>query len=408
MCDIINSHLAIMDLTVLFLNRSSQTIFSGWWYTVDRISVFVICVLVCLGIIACATASPPVALRIGADAFFFVKKHFAHVAIALTTMFSLSLLSPKQIKLATIPCILFLTIIMILTPIYGVEIKGAKRWIVVFGMHMQPSEFLRPWLVVTTAWLLDIAYITSNGIYYAFAMGLYVLLTLCILAQPDVGMTVMLAAVWVSQIFVSRLNTMWIICVGAFLVLCCGASYLIFPHVQQRLHGFMHSGGAENYQITKSIDAFNNGGVFGMGPGQGTTKNYIPDSHSDFVFSVIGEEFGLLVCVVIMLLYCFVAINSILRSMSQGHVFSISATTGLAIQLQMQVIINIGVVTRLLPTTGVTMPLISYGGSSMIATGMTLGLMLALTRYANHETLRLPRIQSWHTLGSSPPAIYNQ
>jgi cell division protein FtsW len=192
----------------------------------------------------------------------------------------------------------------------------------------------------------------------------------------------MMLAVWAAQIFLSRLSFTWILGASAVLLSCIFVAYMTFAHVRQRVDNFLLAGsGSEHYQVVKSLEAFSSGGVLGLGPGRGVIKNSLPDGHADFVLAVIGEEFGTVACICIILSYLVISFSCIMRARAMDSEFCISAAIGLALQLHLQALVNIGVVIRLLPTTGVTLPLISYGGSSMMATGMTVGAMLALTRH---------------------------
>lgn len=368
----------------MFLDRTSQNVLSEWWHTVDRTSLLLTYALILIGILVCATASPAVSATIGVSPFFFFKKHIIHATLAGILVWFFSLLTPKQIQLLSLPAMAILILVLLIVPLYGMEIKGARRWLTLYGMQMQPSELIRPWLAVITAWLLDKA--SANKKAYLFLGLICAIVVGCIMAQPDIGMAVMIAAVWISQLFVSKVRIIWIASLCSCFLICGATAYYTLPHVQQRISSFLHKsdGSLDHYQISKSIDAFSNGGLLGMGPGQGVVKNRIPDSHADFVFAVIGEEFGLILCISIMLIFLVKAIRCTLKACSQEPAI-LCTVIGLISQLQIQLIVNIGVAIRLLPTTGVTLPLISYGGSSMLASGATIGIVLAFTRSGNKK-----------------------
>jgi cell division protein FtsW len=369
------------------ISRSSQSTFSQWWYAVDRASLVLALVLACIGVIACGLASPAVALRVHLEEFALLKRHLVHVVLAVTLLFAVSFAQHWQIKLVALVGFCALMIAMTYAIFYGADIKGAKRWIYCHGFNMQPSEFLRPCLVVLTAWLLERA--SRNDRYYVLAVLPCTIASVALACQPDIGMVMMVAAVLGVQLFISRLSVVWVAGAGASLAVCLLLAYLTFGHVRTRIDSFLAVGGShhDQYQIVKSLEAFSNGGLFGTGPGRGIVRSSIPDSHSDFVLAVVAEEFGMFTCLCIVFSYLFIAISCVLRARACDSEFCRSAAIGLAAQLQLQALINVGVVTRLLPTTGITLPFVSYGGSSMLATGMTVGAMLALTRYRMH---RLP------------------
>jgi cell division protein FtsW len=247
---------------------------------------------------------------------------------------------------------------------------------------MQPSEFFKPILAVTNAWLINEQYRDRKfpGILLS---GCSVAITIpFILMQPDIGMTIIIVSAWIGQLFISGLSTVMLGCFLASSVGACFGLYFTVPHFADRIDRFMMNGGedADVYQVQKSLEAFRSGGLFGKGPGEGIIKNMVPDSHSDFVFSVIAEEYGFIVCFMIIALFVILIIRSMMRATTSSSIFSICATFGIVLQLGLQMLINTATSLNLIPTKGMTMPFISYGGSSLLSSAISVGILLAITK----------------------------
>jgi cell division protein FtsW len=272
-----------------------------------------------------------------------------------------------------------LTLVLVL--IYGTEIKGARRWISLFGQSLQPSEFIKPLFSVFTAWLLSKNYRTDDWKEYRVSGFFFVVLVLLLLLQPDVGMTLVVAAVWAGQLFIAGIPMIWVAVLAmAGFILVIGA-YNFFPHVTYRVDSFLASfDGQGSYQVKRSLQAFEGGGLFGRGPAEGVVKQNLPDSHTDFIFAVAGEEFGALACILIVALYGVIVVRGLIKMLHEEDMFVLLAVSGLLIQFGIQASINMGVALNLFPTKGMTLPFISYGGSSMLAISIAMGMMLALTR----------------------------
>lgn len=353
-----------------------------WLMSIDRVTLSVALALLAIGIWVSIASTPAVAMKLGLPPFYFVKQHILIVPIAVLIMVFISFLQVRHIRrLALIGYFICIGLI-ICTLIFGVEIKGARRWISLFGFSIQPSEFLKPTLAILTAWLISEQYRDRQfpGIMLsAICMALIVPL---LLFQPDVGMSVVLVLTWFAQLFISGLSIFMII---GFTLLSIGSLvglYFILPHFASRIDKFLLpvDGDTDLYQIQKSIEAFKNGGLWGKGPGEGVIKTLLPDSHSDFVFSVIGEEFGFIVCVLIIVLFIILIIRSVSQIMKSSGLFNFTAVFGILFQITLQVLINICTALNLIPTKGMTLPFISYGGSSMLATAISLGIVLAITK----------------------------
>jgi cell division protein FtsW len=375
-----------------FSRRDTTSILGEWWWTVDRITFFALMLIIIIGIFLSFAASPSVAERLNLGGFYFVKKHILMVIPATIIMIGVSLLTPQQIRYLSLWVYCIGLILVIATFFWGVEIKGAKRWIHIVGFQIQPSEFIKPAFAVLVAWVLSKSYHDETFPGFPMALGLLLGTLFFLLIQPDFGMSLLVVATWMAQIFVAGMPLTWI----AFLA--CGAvftliiAYFLLPHVASRIDQFLDPGSLnphqDLYQIRQSLEAFKQGGIFGCGPGEGHIKRHIPDVHADFVFSVAGEELGMLVCILIVLLFAGIVIRSLSKCLHQQSLFVVWATTGLAIQFGIQSFINLASSLHLIPTKGMTLPFISYGGSSMLALGLGMGMLLGLTR-KHHGSLSL-------------------
>lgn len=367
--------------------RDDRSVIGQWWWTVDRWSLGAILAIMAFGVLLTLAASPPAAERIGADSFMFAKRQFIFLPMALLVMLGISLASPRHVRRLALLVFCGSLVLLAATFVIGVEIKGARRWISVPGLSsLQPSEFAKPSLAVISAWLLAQSR-TERRVpgYFLCTLLVGTVLALLIL-QPDLGMSVVVAAVWGAQLFVVGLP-MWIAgfgAVGAASALV--GSYFAFSHVRSRFDRFLDPSSGDNYQVNTSLEAFMNGSLFGRGPGEGTVKAQLPDAHTDFVMAVAGEEFGLVVCLLILGLFAFVTLRSMSRASKETSLFITLAATGLAVQFGLQAAINMGSTIQLIPAKGMTLPFISYGGSSALAMAICLGMLLSLTR--EHAGLR--------------------
>ncbi|CAO4847113.1 MAG: putative peptidoglycan glycosyltransferase FtsW [Holosporales bacterium] len=368
----------------MLIPRRDNTLVGRWWWTIDRWSLAGLLMIIVIGIIMSFAASPPVAHRLNLGTFFFVKRHILMTLPAVGLMIGISLLSPIQIRRLSTIGLLIGIFLLGLTLIQGVEIKGARRWLNIAGNSIQSSEFIKPFFAVFVAWMFSEKAKNQGvpGIMISFmAMLLFVFL---LMMQPDLGMTVVVVFTWCVQLFLSGIPFIWIGIVAGLGVMALIGAYCFFPHVTKRIDQFLDPAAGdvkhEMYQITQSLEAFMNGGFFGKGPGEGIVKKHVPDAHADFVFSVAGEEFGFIVCSIIVFLFAFIVLRALLRSLSDTSLFVVLSTCGLASQFALQTFVNMASTLHLIPTKGMTMPFISYGGSSQLALGIGVGMMLALTR----------------------------
>jgi cell division protein FtsW len=361
------------------LSRADNSMLGRWWWGVDRWTLGAIGMLIGFGYIMMLAASPAVAERIGTSRETFILKQVVFLALAGAIVVLVSMLSPKDIRrLAIIGCVIALGLTAA-TMVIGMEIKGARRWISLPGMSVQPSEFLKPCFAVTAAWLLSEAKKSPRfpGMLLAFAIcGLILML---LKSQPDIGMLAVITVVFLAQLYVNGLP---LILVGMAMGLMGGGAvmaYTFLPHVRVRFDGFW-KGEGDHYQINTALEAFGNGGFIGRGAGEGRVKDILPDAHADFVYAVAGEEFGMLICVVILAVFAFIVMRGLLRLLREQDLFVVLSCTGLVTGFGLQAFVNMASTLGLIPTKGMTLPFISYGGSSVIAVALGMGMLLALTR----------------------------
>jgi cell division protein FtsW len=360
--------------------RTDTSVLARWWWTVDRWALAALIALAAMGVLLILAASPAVAQRIGLDSFYFVRRQLALLIPALAAMAAISLLPIAAVRrLAAIGLAAFLAL-TVLTLVVGVEIKGARRWIAFGGLSLQPTEFVKPCFAVVSAWMFSEQLRDRGFPGYWFAGALYAAVIGLMLLQPDFGMAVVVTVVWFGQFFLAGLPMAWIFALGACAAVGMVGAYFAFAHVASRIDRFLDRSAGDSFQINRSLEAFMNGGLWGRGPGEGTVKDVIPDVHADFIFAVAGEEYGLFVCLLIVGLFAFVVVRGLFRLLSEANLFVLLATTGLLTQFGLQALINMGSSLHLIPTKGMTLPFISYGGSSLLALAFGMGMMLALTR----------------------------
>lgn len=371
-----------------FFERTDRSLIARWWWTVDKGMMFGLLALIVIGISLVASASPAVATRIGAAPTHFITRHIIFAIPTACILIAMSMMGHQMIRrigtLVFVGAVLFMLVI----PIFGTDIKGAQRWISIFGFSLQPSEFMKPAFAIVSAWLIAHQKKDPDFKGYIFSVGLYAFMVLLLLSQPDFGMTVVLTFLFISQAFLAGLPFRYLIMLGLGSIIAVVCVYYTFDHVKSRIDRFMDpEGGGDTYQIEKSLEAFANGGLIGVGPGQGTVKNAIPDAHADFIFAVSGEEYGLLLTIGLVALFGFILLRGFSRLMETTDLFVILAAGGILSMFGIQAFIHMGSSLHLLPTKGMTLPFISYGGSSIVAMGFAMGVVLGLTRREARRTI---------------------
>ncbi len=360
--------------------RTDNSIFAQWWWTVDRAMLGAVLTLAILGIVLVATASPSVAERIGIDNYHFLNRHIMILMPALAIMFGVSFLDQRTIRRLASLMFIGSVIALILVLLTGAEIKGAQRWIRILGFSLQPSEFMKPAFAILAAWFMAMQKEKSGFKGNVITALLYFITITLLLLQPDLGMTLIITAIWGVQIFLAGFPFRLLAILLALGAIGIVGAYAGFDHVQSRIDRYVHPETGDTYQVDKSLQAFQNGGVFGTGPGQGTVKTGLPDAHADFIFSVGAEEMGLIFVFGVLLIYTFILLRGYNRLMECNDIFVVLAVGGLLTMFGLQALVHIGSSLHLLPTKGMTLPFMSYGGTSLLSMGVSFGMILALTR----------------------------
>ncbi len=361
-------------------SRTDRSAMVEWWRTIDQPTLICILGLAIFGVfVSVATGSASEARGLGVAAQYFVR-HAIFTGFAIAALLLVSMRSVREVR--TLGIILFVGALgaMALTLLIGPEVNGATRWLRFGPLSVQPAEFLKPAFVVLVAWTLS----QGNRVpgFPGYSLALFILLAplFLLLLQPDVGQSVLLTAVWGALLFAAGLPFVWTVGLAVAAGVMLGAAYVIFPHVTDRINAYLMGTEGGLTQVDFALRAMRNGGLFGTGPGEGTVKVHVPDAHTDFAFAVMGEELGLWTCIAVAVIFLVIVTRGIIRSMGERDHFVQLAAAGLFLLVGMQAFINMGVNVGLLPAKGMTLPFISYGGSSLVATGITLGFALALTR----------------------------
>jgi len=362
------------------ISREQRTPLSEWWWTVDRLLLAAFMTLMLGGVILSLAASPPVAARIGLDPFHFFNRHVMFLVPSMIVMLAVSFLSPRQVRRTALIVFTVSVILVVATLLFGPEVKGSKRWITIVGINIQASESLKPAFVVLVAWLFAESARRPEMPATSMALGTLLLTVTLLVLEPDFGQTMLLLMVWGTLFFIAGMRMIWVFgLMGAGAVGLFGA-YMLVPHVAGRIKRFMDPASGDTFQVDMAMESFTHGGWFGQGPGEGTVKRILPDSHTDFVFAVAAEEFGIILCLALLALFAFIVIRALARAYQSEDLFARFAAAGLAIMFGIQASINMAVNLHLMPAKGMTLPFISYGGSSMISLAYGVGMLLALTR----------------------------
>lgn len=361
--------------------QSGEAVVTRWWRTVDRVTISCVLALFCIGLLLGFAASPPLALRNGHAPFYYVERQAIFGILALVTLFAASMFSPLQIRRLASLGFLAAFLAIALLPVFGTDFgKGAVRWYSLGFASLQPSEFLKPVFTIVIAWLIaadqEIAGPPGKTISFGLTLAIVGLLAI----QPDFGQSVLVLFVWCVIYFVAGAPMGRVAAFGAAFL---GAGYLAYQnseHFARRIDGFFSPTLDPYSQLARAENAIREGGILGAGVGEGAVIWSLPDAHTDFIIAVAAEEYGLMMVLGIIGLYATIALRSYFRLMRERDPFIRLAGTGLVSLLSLQAFINLGVAVRILPAKGMTLPFVSYGGSSLIATGLLVGMLLCLTR----------------------------
>ena len=361
-------------------SRLDRNPLADWWWTVDRLLFVLIVLLMIAGIVLGLAGSPPVAERLGLPTFHFVIRQAVILAPAFLLMVIASFLTPRAVRRSALAIYLVAMALVVATLLFGAEVKGAKRWINVAGIALQPSEFVKPAFIILVAWAFS-----EGGRRKDVPGNLIGFLLLCVtivplVLQPDIGQTMLIAISWSGIVFLSGLHMFWVVGIGGIGAAGLAAAYQFLPHVRDRIDRFRNPEVGDTFQVDNAIQSFIEGGWFGKGPGEGTIKRILPDSHTDFVFAVTAEEFGVIACLILLTVFAIVVLRGLSLARQNEEPFCRLAASGLIILFGIQAAINMAVNVHLIPAKGMTLPFISYGGSSLISLGLAMGFLLAVTR----------------------------
>ena len=362
------------------VSRAETTAFARWWWTIDKTLLFALLALIAVGLILSFAASPPVAERNGYGTYHFVIRHFVFAVPAVFTLIAVSFFTPRQVRRAALILFAGALVMIILTLFIGVEVKGARRWIGAGGLTVQPAEFIKPGFVVITAFLLSEGSQRPDLPGRLLAVFLLALVIAPLVAQPDFGQAMLVSITWSAMIFLAGLQWRWVFALGLTGIGGVVSAVVYLPHVRTRVLSFLDPEANDTYQVDRSIESFLHGGWFGTGPGEGIVKRSLPDSHTDFVFAVTAEEFGIVMCFFIVALFACVVLKGLTRALNEEDDFVRLSLAGLILLFGGQAFINMAVNLHLMPAKGMTLPFVSYGGSSLVAVAIGMGFALALSR----------------------------
>ncbi|MGJ0622043.1 MAG: FtsW/RodA/SpoVE family cell cycle protein [Methylocystis sp.] len=363
------------------ISRAHRSPFSDWAWTVDRWLLASLALLIVAGLVFAMAGSPPVAERLHLATFHFVNKQAIYLVPALVVMIGTSFLSPRHVRRLALVIFVISLALVFATILYGQEVKGAKRWI----LGVQPSEFLKPAFVVLVAWAFSEGARRKDVPGNLIALLLLPIAIVPLMLQPDFGQTMLISIVWAALFFMAGLHWIWVVGLGGLGGVSALLAYKFVPHVHARIETFLEppppvAGVPANFQSETALESFIAGSWFGRGPGEGVIKRILPDSHTDFIFAVIGEEFGVLVCIALAAVFAFVVVRGLFSAVRNSDPFCRFATAGLVMLFGLQSCINMAVNVHLMPAKGMTLPFVSYGGSSLISLSLGMGFLLAVTR----------------------------
>jgi cell division protein FtsW len=360
--------------------RQSRHPLVKWWWEMDRVSVAVVVLIMLVGALAVTTASVAVSRTYDVGPYYFAIRHYLFLLAALGVMMAMTMLRPMGVKRVGVLLLVVFFVGLVLTFFIGVEVKGARRWLSFAGQTVQPTEFLKPGLIITTAWLLSGESLEARRKGFFASIALMALVGLPVIMQPNFGMALAMGTVWFAQVFLAGMPLLWLAPLIGLGVLVMAGSYVMFPHIRDRIERFLNPENTDTYQIDQASEAIASGHLWGRGAGEGVVKQTLPDAHTDFIFAVLVEEFGIILGLITMALFLTLVMRGFRRVAAMEDRFVVLAVGGLLTLMSLHVCINIGVALHLVPTTGMTLPFISYGGSSTFAMALVFGVLLALLR----------------------------
>lgn len=381
------------------LSRADRTPLGLWFWEIDRVLLLLVSILIGIGLVAVAAASPVAAQKLSTttaalDPLYYFYRQLMWVMLAVPAMLAVSMLPKQQARRLAIYGAIFFLVLLFLVPLIGTSVNGAQRWIGSGIFRLQPSEFLKPVFAVALAWILSLRLQDQSLPVVPLSFILTGVIALLLMGQPDLGQTIIFGGTWLVLVMVAGLSMRIMAGLGLGGLAGIVLAYFFYPVANQRINIWLFADG-DSFQVDKAHATLTAGGLIGTGPGAGLAKFQLPEAHTDYIFSVIGEEFGLIACIAIAILYLAIIVRVLVRLLDEEDSFLILAVTGLIAQFGGQAIINMAVNTQLFPSKGMTLPFISYGGSSMIALSIGMGLLLSLTR-RNPYAARVSMTGNWN------------
>lgn len=364
----------------MILSRSDNSMLGRWWWTVDRLMLSLVLILMVTGLWLTFTASPAVAERNNEAQLHYFYRQLIFLGPSVAALLFMSFLSEKWVRRLSVLGLGGGLVLLLLTLFIGTSVKGATRWLDLGPITVQPSEFVKPFFIVTSAWLLSACFTRPDVPARWVSAGLWAVVVLLLVRQPDFGQTLLLSTIWTAQLMLAGLPFLGIVVAGVAGLVGMGIAYATVPYFASRIDRFIDPSSGDNYQVGLAREAFESGGLVGRGPNEGVVKLSLPDAHSDYIFSVVGEEFGALAGALLIMVFAAIVLRGLMQLHKEEDPFRFLAASGLLMQFGLQALINIGVSTDILPSKGMTLPFVSYGGSSMLALSIGMGMVLALTR----------------------------
>ncbi len=386
--------------------RSDMSPGGRWFWEIDRVLLLLIATLIGIGLIAVAAASPAAAQRYSGGSVQFSGLHYfyrqiAWIMLGVPVMVAISMMPRERAKRFSLLGAIVCMGLLVFVPVIGPEVNGASRWLDIGIGQIQPSEFLKPFFVVAMAWLLSLRETDKSLPVFPLSAAITGVVAVLLMQQPDFGSTIIFVCVWIAMLALAGVSLRILGFLGAAGLVGVVLAYFFYGVATTRIDGFLFGEG-DNFQVVNAMRTLTAGGLLGMGPGGGTRKFGLPEPHTDYIFSVIGEEFGLIACLAIALLYLTIVVRVLVKLLDEESSFAILAAAGLAIQFGLQALINMAVNVQIAPSKGMTLPFISYGGSSMLALSIGMGLLLAFTR-RNPFLSRSPYVVKW---GGESPKLF--
>ena len=364
----------------MIITRSDRSNIALWWWTIDRYLLTGFFILILIGIFLVMASSQHLTQSLNLSSHHFTLRHILFGTLSIPIIISFSILNQRQIKIISILGMVISILLIFSTVIDGDKIKGAQRWLYIGNISFQPSEVCKPFFIIFNAWVLSLWAEKKDFPGWIWSITSISIISALLLLQPDLGMTILFIFTWGFQLFITGIPLIIIIFLIISFPIFMIISYHNFDHVKIRIDSFIEG---TTYQVSKSLQSFEAGGLLGKGPGEGLYKKSLPDAHSDFVFAVAAEEYGALICSFIIIIYASIILRTLFYTIRNDNLFLILAVAGLAFQFGFQSLIHMASNTDLIPTKGMTLPFLSYGGSSILASAIIAGMLLGLTRTNN-------------------------